>query len=171
MTLPVQDETRPEEMTIEQLRKYVSSAKASNIDPETIYDTVRDQPVFQRYKALATEHGVPDKQQRYFIGNEVGLDTRKKPTLIQSALEKFNPLVPAIGSALGVKELEETKALPGGFLAGALAAPRSLIDLPASLARESIEFHHPGTKKPASAIDTRFGEFNPEQAYTPPGVE
>ena len=162
---------KTDEMTFDQIKSYVDLAKKNNISNDVIYDTVRQQPIVQKYQTLATANGVNDKDQRRFIGKELDLDVRKKPNLLQSALETLAGPIPEIGRQLGIKSLEELKAAPGGFVSGLVSAPRTLIDLPTSVSQASTQFHRPEIEQPESVTGTRLGQFRPEQAYVPPGVE
>lgn len=166
MTPAVEEKKAP---TLDQVRRYVKSAKDNKVSDEEIYQFLEKKGALDQYKRLATENGVDEKEQRKFIGRELDIDTRKKPTLLQNSLQMVSGALPIIGEKLGVSSLQELKSLPGAFVAGAVSAPRSLIDLPTGLIQASTEFHYPGIEQPKSAAQTRFGEFLPETAYVPTG--
>lgn len=156
--------------SLDQIHKYVEKAKAEKIPDEEIYDFLKSKGVFNVYNNVAGAAGVSEGDQKKFIGQQLGIDPRKQPNPTQRALEVMVGVLPWVGEKLEIKELEETKGLPGALYAGAISAPRTLIDLPTALTQASIQHHFPGTEQPPSPIQTKFGEFRPELGYTPPEV-
>ena len=153
------------------IRLFSRQAKDKGYSDEEIYSYLQGKNEVQEFKQKAAEQAIPEPQVREYLGDKLGIQTKKKPNLLQKSLELMAGPLPAIGEALGIQSLADLKALPGAFLSGAAGAPRSLLDFPQQLSQAQIEHDYPGTQQVPSATGNRFLDLRPETAYVPPGDE
>lgn len=168
MTAPLETE----EDDTDHIERYVEKARGDKVPDDEIYTFLNDKGAFKSYQEKATEAGISERDQRHVIGDKLKIDTRKKPTLLQSALQYMAGPIPIIGNQLGIKSLKELENIPGGALSGAISAPRNVLDFPTLLSEASLHHRYPDMPLPTkNPTKTGFGEFNPEQGYVPPDIE